>query len=59
MFLFFLFLYSNVADINRSQCHKQKSSVIFYTNQTKGACTGVYACNRKHEMDKTAGLILK
>ena len=29
-------------------------SAIFYTHQTSDACAGVCACNRKHQMEKTA-----
>ena len=27
---------------------------IFYTRQTRGACAGVCACDRTHQMEKTA-----
>ena len=31
---------------------------IFYTHQTSGTCAGVCACDRTHQMEKTALPIL-
>ena len=33
--------------------------VIFYLDQTSGECAGVCACDRTHQMDKTAGVFLE
>lgn len=32
---------------------------ILYTHQTNSACAAVSACNRKHQMEKTASMTKK
>ena len=31
---------------------------IFYTHQTSGACAGVCACNRTHQMERTDSQVI-
>ena len=51
MFLFFFhFLRSYVPD---SECHKQVARAVSYMHQTSGACAGLCACDRTHEMEET------
>ena len=47
-FIFFSAMSQTISVINRSG-----GRAIFYTHQTCGACVGVCACNRTHQVEKT------
>ena len=47
-FIFFIAMSGTISVISR------REACYFYTHQTSGACDGRCACDRTHQMEKTA-----